>query len=88
MAILLIHLRRLIIILSLVYVAVDLLRRFLAIVRRRQFGSQIVRPRGSFLHIKLWVYIYTVYAYVVIFSGIEISRQRLFAILAPQNQLL
>lgn len=84
MAILLIHLRRLIIILSLVYVLIDIVRRFLTTIRRRQIGNPIPWSRGS-LHVKLWIYIYTVYTYVMIFGGIEWSRHRFFAILAPLN---
>ncbi|XP_034482558.1 uncharacterized protein LOC117788014 [Drosophila innubila] len=82
MALLLVHLRRLILLLSVVYLTGAAFRRLLS---ERHYGH-VLQPhgyatwgrRGSWtkdpLHFQWWAYIYTCYAYILLVNYVNMRR--------------
>ncbi|XP_055912341.1 uncharacterized protein LOC129946243 [Eupeodes corollae] len=69
MAILLVHLRRIILLLSIVYFGGAFVRKLLTDSRRahlHQLRKSSFPPSSKHLHFQAWAYIYTGYAYMVL----------------------
>lgn len=90
MALLLVHLRRLILLLSVVYLSGAVFRRLLSEKSRQVHAHALLPPsgfgrwgrgRGSMgnwtkdpLHFQWWAYIYTCYAYLVLINYVNVRR--------------
>ncbi|XP_017487903.1 PREDICTED: uncharacterized protein LOC108376226 [Rhagoletis zephyria] len=75
MAILLVHLRRLILLMSIVYLSGAVMRRLLS--ESRHIHLQHINGKtfaARHLHFQAWAYIYTVYAYVVLVNYVSVRR--------------
>ncbi|KAI8126451.1 hypothetical protein CVS40_3732 [Lucilia cuprina] len=78
MAILLVHLRRLILLISIVYLSGAFVRKLLTDSRHAYF-LLIMHMNGKtlwakHLHFQWWAYIYTCYAYVVLVNYVNMRR--------------
>ncbi|XP_032597999.1 uncharacterized protein LOC116806083 [Drosophila grimshawi] len=75
MALLLVHLRRLILLLSVVYLSGAAIRRLLT-ERHHAYVLQPSRSRWTKdpLHFQWWAYIYTCYAYVLLVNYVSMRR--------------
>ncbi|XP_036337423.1 uncharacterized protein LOC118747479 [Rhagoletis pomonella] len=76
MAILLVHLRRLILLLSIVYLSGAVMRRLLSESRHIHLQQHINGKTfaARHLHFQAWAYIYTAYAYVVLVNYVSVRR--------------
>ncbi|XP_039966314.1 uncharacterized protein LOC126761812 [Bactrocera neohumeralis] len=75
MAILLVHLRRLILLMSIVYLSGTVMRRLLSESRHnylQHINGKAFAARH--LHFQAWAYIYTAYAYVVLVNYVSVRR--------------
>lgn len=65
MAIILIHLRRIVLLVTVAYLCGTLVKKLLYGVRYPKINNLLFTKR---LHCQLWVYLYTVYLYVVVLN--------------------
>lgn len=65
MAIILIHLRRILLLVTIAYLCGTLVKKLLHGVRYPKVNNLLFTKR---LHFQLWVYLYTVYVYVVVLN--------------------
>ncbi|XP_037939355.1 uncharacterized protein LOC119674795 [Teleopsis dalmanni] len=75
MAILLVHLRRLILLMSVVYLSGALVRKLLSDARHAyilQWNGKMTWSKQ--LHFQYWAYIYTIYTYLLLVNSVSVRR--------------
>ena len=65
MALILIHLRRILLLLTVVYLCADITDSAFYGVKYSKINSNLV---GKNLHVQLWLYIYTIYLYILVIN--------------------
>ncbi|XP_050090984.1 uncharacterized protein LOC126574685 [Anopheles aquasalis] len=83
MAILLVHLRRILLLITVVYLAGELGNRLLhgggmATGRIERYRGDVLVRKAHRLHVQPWAYIYTMYLYALLLNGGAWNERNLF----------
>ncbi|XP_049542675.1 uncharacterized protein LOC125955581 [Anopheles darlingi] len=83
MAILLVHLRRILLLVTVVYLAGELGHRLLhgggmAAGRTERYRGDVLPRKPHRLHVQPWAYIYTIYLYALLLNGGAWNERNLF----------